>query len=435
VTRRLAVSALLALVLAAPSCRARQGFPESSEPYGPDRRDYMEFRAYRGDLLEPNYLPFMAHRFRDPEGGDDLLVFCRWAEEEMPLPVYIHGPAIPDRLQDEFDPVQPAEYVQAVQAALGIWEYELEDRVGFRRVADPHDARIEFVLEGRQAPEPDADHAVLGRVSLRTACRADGWAARGEALEVRFEVPEVRIYVADEHGLLDPEQVQWVALHEIGHALGMRFHSPIPSDIMYERVRDRMHVKGLSIEDANSFLVLYALSNGTVFRRVPPADSITRDPHRPPSGPPRLALAPHVDSNRGFSLHTPEGWVRSETSMGMVAVEGATWDYTSSFQVIVQNYPTLEAYLERYGRYYLTRGRVVRDEMVTVDGRRARHVSIENRAADVAEEVTFIETGDGRVFVVIADCPVNDADAYRPWFSATLDSLEIWRDPERARAR
>jgi hypothetical protein len=196
-----------------------------------------------------------------------------------------------------------------------------------------------------------------------------------------------------------------------------------------------MHVKGLSIEDANSFLVLYALSNGTVFRRVPPADSITRDPHRPPSGPPRLALAPHVDSNRGFSLHTPEGWVRSETSMGMVAVEGATWDYTSSFQVIVQNYPTLEAYLERYGRYYLTRGRVVRDEMVTVDGRRARHVSIENRAADVAEEVTFIETGDGRVFVVIADCPVNDADAYRPWVSATLDSLEIWRDPERARAR
>jgi hypothetical protein len=116
--------------------------------------------------------------------------------------------------------------------------------------------------------------------------------------------------------------------------------------------------------------------------------------------------------------------------MGMVAVESVTWSYTASFQVIVQRYPTIEAYLKRYGLHYLSHGRITRDAFVVVGGRRARQVSIENREADFAEELTFIETGDGRVFVVIADCPVDTVDAYRPWFSAALASLEIWGSPE-----
>jgi predicted Zn-dependent protease len=430
------LAAVLGLALGAGGwqCSTRSSLPISDEPYGPDRRDYLEFRGEHADLLEPNYLPFMTYRFREPEGEGDLLVFCRWPDEAMPLPVYIHAPEIPDRLQDEFDPREPAEYVQAVQAALGIWEYELENEVGFRRVSRAADAAIEIVLEGRAGPEPDADRRVLGRVGLRKACRAQGWAARGKRLVVRFQVPEVLLYVADDFGLLGPEQVQWIALHEIGHALGMRFHSPIPADIMYERVRDRAQVKGLSTEDANSFLTLYRLPNGTVFRRLPVAGTMARAPHHPPSGPPRLELAPHVDSRRGFSLHPPQGWVRSETSMGMVAVEGVTWDYTSSFQVIVHRYPTLEAFFQRYGEHYVSRGRIRRDETVRVDGRRARHLSIENREGDAAEEITFIESGDGRVFVVIADCPVDQIEAYRPWFAATLGSLEIWRDPHRVRA-
>ena len=35
------------------------------------------------------------------------------------------------------------------------------------------------------------------------------------------------------------DQVERIALHEIGHALGMRTHSPIPADLMYPVVRDR----------------------------------------------------------------------------------------------------------------------------------------------------------------------------------------------------
>ena len=44
---------------------------------------------------------------------------------------------------------------------------------------------------------------------------------------------------------------------------------------------------------------------------------------------------------------------------------------------------------------------------------------------EFVERTTFIETGDGRIIAVIAECPVDSEDAYRPWFDAALASLEI----------
>jgi hypothetical protein len=410
-------SAPLALVLAAWSCACANDFVASNVSYEPGRRDYEAFRASHPGLLEPNYLPFMVHRYRSRSGEDDILVFCRWPREAMPLLVYIHPPKIPESLQDEFHRREPAEYVQAVEAALAVWERELEGLVGFRRAVRRGDATLEILLEAEEGPEALGNRQLLGGVRLGGACRVDGWAVENESLAVRFEVPKLRVYLADQYGLLGSEQVQWIALHEIGHALGMRSHSPIPADLMYEMVRDRIHVQGLSTEDANSFVSLYRIPNGTVFARVPSEPSIADLPLDLPSGPPTLSMAPHVDARLGFSLHTPADWMRVETARGMVAVDGVTWDYTASFQVIVERYPTIEAYLERYGPFYLDHGRVLRDVSAVVDGRRARRAFIAK---------AFIESGDGRVFVVIADCPLGAAEVYRPWFEAMLASLDIW---------
>jgi hypothetical protein len=419
-------SAPLALVLAAWSCACASDFVASDVSYEPGRRDYEAFRASHPDLLEPNYLPFMVHRYRSTSGEDDVLTFCRWPRAAMPLPVYIHPPKIPESLQDEFHRREPAEYVQAVEAALAVWERGLEGLVGFRRAASRYDATLEIVLEAEAGPEAFGNRQLLGGVRLGGACRVDGWAVENESLAVRFEVPKLRVYLADRFGLLGSEQVQWIALHEIGHALGMRSHSPIPADLMYEMVRDRIHVEGLSTEDANSFVSLYRIPNGTVFARVPSDASIAALPPDLPSGPPALAMAPHVDARLGFSLRPPADWMRAETARGMVAVDGVTGDYTASFQVIVERYPTIEAYLERYGAFYLDHGRVLRDASAVVDGRRARRTFIANAEADFAEEIAFIESGDGRVFVVIADCPLGAVEIYRPWFEAMLASLDIW---------
>ena len=146
----------------------------------------------------------------------------------------------------------------------------------------------------------------------------------------------------------------------------------------------------------------------------------------PPSGLPQLALAPHVDARLGFSMRPPRGWMRVVTSQGVVAIDGVTWDYGASFQIVVHRYETIEEYLERYSQYYLTHGRVMHDAFIVVNGRRALQVRFRNAEDTLAETFTFIETGDGRLIVTIADCPVGSESVYDPWFRATLASLEIW---------
>lgn len=399
---------------------------EPGAPYTPDRRDYAAFRAAHADVLEPNYLPFMVHRVPQSGGRDDVMIFCRWSDEEMPLPVYIEAPEIPEELQNEFDPRDPQLYVRGSEAALETWEEHLEGLVRFRRVFSPDDARLRLTLVGARAPVPEKDVKVLGTTRVGDACSAGRWDPAAERLEVEFRVRELRIFVADEFGLLSADQVEWIALHEIGHALGMREHSPIPGDLMYEIVRDRRTVaEGLSTEDVNSFVSLYRLENGTVYGRVP-SDGTTRGESTPPSGPVRLALAPYVDSRLGFHLRPPAGWLRIDTGMGMVAIDGLTWDYSASFQVVVNRYPTIDAYLERYGDYYLRRGRLIHREEMVVNGRRAVQGVLARPHGEIVEEITLIESGDGRVLVVTAECAIKDLHAYSPWFAATLSSLEVW---------
>jgi len=43
------------------------------------------------------------------------------------------------------------------------------------------------------------------------------------------------------------------------------------------------------------------------------------------------------------------------------------------------------------------------------------------------EEHVFVETGDGRVVVVIEEAPADLLEGFRPWFDAMLGSLEILR--------
>jgi hypothetical protein len=415
-----AAAAAAAFLLAA--CAGEPGL-EPPTPYQPNRRDYAAFSAAWPDVLEPNYLPFMVHRATGNAAEGDLLFFCRWPAEAMPLPVHVAPAEIPEALQDEFARKEPARYVEAVRSALATWEAELEGLVRFRPVARQRDARLTVRLVAARAPTPEPELRVLGSTRLVGACRPRGADPDAERLDVSFEVPELQLFLADEFGLLSPDQVEWIALHEIGHALGMRGHSPIPADLMYEVARDRIMVhEGLSAEDVNSFVSLYQLPNGAIFGRAPEGGG---EPAPSDPGAPSLSLAPYVDARLGFEFRPPGGWMRVPTAQGMVAVHGVTWDYTASFQVIMHRYPTIQAYLERYGLYYLNRGALSRPASVVVNGRRALQVEIEVFDAPRVEQVTLVEVGDGRLLAIVADCPRESIDLYRPWFSASLGSLEI----------
>jgi hypothetical protein len=416
----------------------------ASDPaaYRPSRGDYERFRDRHPALVEPNYLPFMAWRVR--AGGEESLIFCRWPREAFPLAVRLRPPAIDESLQDEFHPTPPGAFVAAAQRALAAWEAELEGLVSFREAREGEAPDLELRLVAEEAPVPDPGVKVLGETPLGDACRAPRgfgllerlrWLARGasppsgpEVLPVRFAVPELRVYIADEFGLLTPGQVERIVLHEIGHVLGMRAHSPVPNDLMFETVRESPGRATLSAEDVNSFVSLYGLPNGTVYRRL--AGGAEAPAPGPPEGPPRLSLAPHVDARRGFEIQLPEGWLTVDTPTGLVSVDGTTWDYGASLQLIVRRFPSVEAYLERHAPAHVRDGTVLEQGFAEVAGRPAFRLVVRSRGGDLVDENTIIEAGDGRVFVAIADCAPETCAAYRPWFAAALASLEIW-GPER----
>jgi hypothetical protein len=144
-----------------------------------------------------------------------------------------------------------------------------------------------------------------------------------------------------------------------------------------------------------------------------------------PEGPPRLALAPHVDPRGGFEIQIPVGWLRVPTPFGVAAVNGVSWDYDASFQIIVRRYESIESYLERNAAAHFGDSAVTLVREAEVAGHRARIYALEPSDYDLAEEFAFIESGDGRVLVSIAECPLESRSAYRPWFDAILASLEI----------
>jgi predicted Zn-dependent protease len=421
VTRLRRGAAALALLMAG-GC-AGSANPAERPVYTPTRHDYYAFRAAFPDLVEPNYLPFMAHPL-EIASGRTALVFCHWGRERFPLAVHVAQPEIPDVLQDEFSPIPATAYVEAVESAMRAWERDLEGLVRFVRVHEAGDADLRVVLRPQVAPTPEPSISVLGRISLGRSCRVHGDAEEHQ-LDASFEASELTLYLADDYGLLNPDQVETVALHELGHALGMRGHSPIRADLMYPTTRDDPLARGPSELDVNSFVSLYRIPSGTIYVKLEPEVRQDRLAPGPVPGPPALAAAPHVDARFGYELRLPEGWQRLPTERGMIAADGLAWDYDATFQIIVRGYGSVEAYLDRHLASHLGAGKVTERRTLRVDGRDAVRFVVVGRGGSMLEELTFIEVGDGRVVVVIADSPIGAYAAYRPWFEAILGSLEI----------
>jgi hypothetical protein len=428
----LVLPAGLVLLAAAVACTGTGGSlrgaesPLSAEPYRPDRRDYMSFREAWPDVLEPNYLPFMVHRKPGDAAMGDLLLLCRWPDESMPISVHVEEAVVPDALQNEFDPVDPARFTEAALRALATWQEELEGLVSFRRVDDPREALLRLRVRAEEAPSPEPEVRVLGATeAVRRACQPRGWDPDSERMDVSFRVPEAVVYAADEFGLLMPEQVEAIALHELGHALGMLGHSPIPTDLMYRVLGEREAARSLSEADVNSFVSLYRLPNGTHYGHVQPDGPSPRPAPGPPSGGPELAVAPHVDSRLGFELRIPSGWVRVPTQHGLFAANGPIWDHDASLEIFVWPYPTIESYLARFADALFAGTWRRYSAPVVIAGRRAVEVSVEDPSGETALDFFFVELGDGRVMVILAACPVGVEQPWQPWFQAALASLEI----------
>jgi hypothetical protein len=268
---------------------------------------------------------------------------------------------------------------------------------------------------------------VLGTTdALLSGCRVHGRDAEAGSQRVSFAVPEFSLYLADEHGLLTPGQVERVALHEIGHALGMLGHSPDPHDMMYAAYRERSDVETLSQEDVNSFVSLYRLPNGADYALLPRGAAPPRPPPFPPGGVPVLAPAPQVDAMRGFSIRVPEGWLAMESPRGLFAANGPTWDFDTSLELAVWPYPKVSELLRRYGPALLGDGWLRTRAAVSLAGFSGQRIVFEDRSGSRLHDVRVLELGDGRVLMVAAQMPVEAEEEWLPWLDASLATLQVW---------
>jgi predicted Zn-dependent protease len=413
----------------------------SSQRFRPTRFDYDAFRnqlpadadkaskdGTRFDaeaIREPNYLPFMGQRFQLRDKEEDLIVFCRWDVTRFPLRVYVQPPVLDPALQEQFDASkEPNAFTEAAWRALESWQTALGGVVSFRRVRSDDAADLRIFLVGQVGPAPEEGVQVLGTTAMRDACQVNKRSIWPDRMDVTFEVPEIRIYVADDHGLLPADQVERNVLHEIGHALGSHGHSPIPADLMYEVARDR-RVDRLSPEDVNSFRTLYRLPNGTIYARLPRGGDLPRAAAAAPPGPVQLAPQLYSDPRLGFTVRPGLHWRMVASPRGVVVIDGVAWDYEASFQVVVRSYPTVANYLSRHAAAHVREGKVVQQGPLDVRGRRAHWMRILPVSGDMIEDHIFLESGDGRVVIVIMEAPTTLRQQFGPWFDAMLGSLEV----------
>jgi hypothetical protein len=411
-----ALAALACATLLCAACAA------PAPVYVHNRYDYRAFRSRVGTLPEPNYLPFATHAETLP-GGERGLVVCRFPDGAFPLTYHVARPTIPTALQDEFQPRSPEEYVRAVERAFARWEEAIGRPVRFVRVGDPERAALRVGLEAALREEGEG---LVGGVAGEGGrlCRV----VRGvsaDRVEIAYEIDSVTLYIADSVGLLTPRQVERIALHEVGHVLGASGqHSPLRGDVMFA-VTDDSRVEALSDHDVNTFRALYRTPPGTVYARLDLARE--RPPVEARRTPPRLDRAV-ADERFGFEVQLPLGWERIKTPRGWIAVDGVSWDYDASVQVIALR-GTAEAYLARQSRAYEARGELDRRETFELDGQPVAH--LRSRDDVMAEETFVVGWGEGWVLLVVADSRSVDHAYYEPWFRGVLLSLRATAPPPR----
>jgi hypothetical protein len=391
--------------------------------YQHSRYGYWAFRARVGALNEPNYLPWLMHR-ETLFDGQEALVACRWPDDAFPLRYHVAQPTIPNEVQDEFHPRDPMEYVTAVARAFKQWEKTLDRPLRFQLVDDPEKATLQIHLDVEMRHEREGQ--VLGMVRNEAdRCRVVGPGPDDDHVEIVYAVRHAYLYISDSFGLLTPRQVQSVALHEIGHVLGASGqHSPLRGDAMYKIADDR-RVETLSEHDRNSLRALYRVRPGAIYARLnerhgEPLSEVRRTP-------PRLA-SEILDDRFGFKVRFPVGWQVIHSPRGWISVDGLSWDYDASIQLIALR-GSLGDYMEARRRTTFGPETLVSSDMLEIDGQPVGRIV--TRAPERTEEFSVQDWRKGWVLAMVADCSSADYMLYQPWFRRVLLSLEHY-EPQTA---
>ncbi|HEY9871145.1 MAG TPA: tetratricopeptide repeat protein [Candidatus Obscuribacterales bacterium] len=172
----------------------------------------------------------------------------RWPDKRMPLRVFIE-PAADAR---GYRPAFPA----LVKQCFLDWQAASGGRVSFQFVAEPSRAditcsftgdraRLKNPAEGAEALTYDDQRGSLVKARIILLC-----------VNLNTEKPRT------------DNQMRLIALHEVGHALGLNGHSTNPSDVMFYSNSFADIYRSLSARDCQTVRLLYAESPGTTASAV-----------------------------------------------------------------------------------------------------------------------------------------------------------------------
>jgi tetratricopeptide (TPR) repeat protein len=188
---------------------------------------------YSGEVLQgEDYLDQIT------EGGQRV----RWALSKMPLKVYIEQTPVGIR---NFQPT----FVSQVRKGLDVWVGVLGHQLTYVLVNSKEDADIRVswtnTIDTQGHNEDGGTAYTAGLMVPRIR-------------EDRIESMDVQIATFDIHGKAQTADIIYgVAIHELGHSLGLLGHSPNPNDIMFA---ENQHVIQPSKRDMNTLRKLYTLA-------------------------------------------------------------------------------------------------------------------------------------------------------------------------------
>jgi tetratricopeptide (TPR) repeat protein len=164
--------------------------------------------------------------------GDSLL----WDRRLNPIPVYI-------ALEEDQVP-----FLEALHESLKAWEVASQGRIRFKEVGSPIQARITVRLQEGPLSHPYMD---VGHARYDVSGDAEERRKLNLKVDITVNTGERNAPISLTDRLA---QVKRLALHEIGHAVGIWGHSPDPGDIMYSRPI----AANLSERDIQTLRKLYA---------------------------------------------------------------------------------------------------------------------------------------------------------------------------------
>ena len=201
-------------------------------------------KKYRADLdlkIGTNYID------KAPTGNQ----IVRWEDDAFPLKVNIYG--------------GNESYKNAIKGAFDFWTKSTNNFFSFVYIDNPNNADIKVQITGK----------------AKTNCGTEGcyYVAAFTSPEIKNNILQymnMLVYTTDPYGNpTTPEQIKKVAMHEIGHALGVMGHSDNPNDIMYASAQHdkndyfSQYRTALSINDINTLNYLYMI--------VPNVSNVTDD--------------------------------------------------------------------------------------------------------------------------------------------------------------